>query len=1069
MRNFVHLNVHSSFSFHEGASTIESLVARAAEMGMTHLALTDSNGMYGIVPFVKTCRKYGITPIPGVEINPNNSNTTSAERSNGVVLLAKSFKGYGELCRIVTRSKLEDDFDLETQLSDLSEDVFVLTSDPGLLERLHKQLVPGQVFGEVQAPGDEGTPAPTAKRGLCLRFARWCRERGIPIVATNRVVMAEPEQYGTHVVLQAIGNNSTMDAMLGKTAGGREHYLKSAEQMAAIFREAPDALENTVRIAEQCNVDLRFGELKFPKFGIPDAENSFEYLKALAYQGLRERYGDDPPEEARSRLNYELGIIDHLGFTEYFLVVYDIAREARARDIPTIGRGSAANSIVSYCLKLTHVCPLKLNLFFERFLNPERKSPPDIDLDFSWQQRDDIINYVYKKYGRDRVAMISTMVTFQGRSAIHEVAKTMGIPEREITAITSRISSWGTHDLAALREKNPECRNLPLDQEPWASVIGIGQHIIGFPRHLSIHPGGIVISPGPITDWTALERSTKGFVVTQYDMHPIEDLGLVKIDLLSQRSLGVYRDTLAQIRDQGKPCPPTEDLEAILADEDTLSTVREGRTMGCFYIESPGMQALLQKLRVDTFEMLVAASSVIRPGVSESGMMTQYIDSHRDVSKIVYLHPIMEEVLGETYGVMIYQEDVIKVAHRMAGMSLGEADLIRRAMSGKERSPEGMRKLRDRFIRSSVARGVDEWIAREVWRQIESFAGYAFCKAHSASFAVLSFQVAYLKAHYPAEFMAAVLSNQGGYFGPSAYIEEARRLGIRILPPDINDSVREYRGRDSGIRMGLMAIGHLTEESIRNILEERRRHGPYSSLHDFHHRVRLSPTQEELLVKCGAMDCFKSQNCPSRPALLWMIRAANRQGTIGTARTKDMDSLFDTTDYLEAPFFPEYDQVEQFYIEKEIFGFPVTTHPLDFVDVSQRKGIVSSLELAEHRGRQVRMIGWAISSKRIKTRATQAYMKFLSLEDGAGTFEVTIFPKVYDRFADQTLGKGPFLVSGTVEEDHGVVSLVAQHIEQLKVRTLQQYGKNHRRRRDSYTKRQERFGDYRHANRAIIA
>jgi len=1069
MRNFVHLDVHSSFSFHEGASTIESLAARAAEMGMTHLALTDTNGMYGIVPFFKVCAKYGITPIPGVEITAKCSSTTRQEPSNGVVLLARNLAGYGDLCRIVTRFKLEDAFDLETQLLDLSEDVFVLTSDPGLLEHLRNRLPPGQVFGELIAPGDAETPTPTAKGGSRLRFVRWCRERRIPMVAANRVVMAKPEHYGTHVVLQAIGNNSTMDAMLGRTSGGPEHYLKSAEQMARIFQDAPDALENTMRIAEQCNVDLRLGELKFPKFGIPDAQNSFEYLKTLAYKGLQERYGDNPPPEARSRLNYELGIIDHLGFTEYFLVVYDIAREARARDIPTIGRGSAANSIVSYCLKLTHVCPLKLNLFFERFLNPERKSPPDIDLDFSWQQRDDIIDYVYEKYGRDRVAMISTTVTFQGRSAIHEVAKTMGIPEREITAITSKISSWGTQDLTTLREKNPECRNLPLDQEPWASIIGIGQHIIGFPRHLSIHPGGIVVSPGPITDWTALERSTKGFVVTQYDMHPIENLGLVKIDLLSQRSLGVYRDTLAQIRDQGKPAPPTEDLDRILADPDTLSMVPEGRTMGCFYIESPGMQVLLKKLRVDTFEMLVAASSVIRPGVSESGMMGQYIDSHLDRSKIVYLHPIMEEVLGETYGVMIYQEDVIKVAHRMAGMSLGEADLIRRAMSGKERSPEGMRKLRDHFVRSSVARGVDEWIAREVWRQIESFAGYAFCKAHSASFAVLSFQVAYLKAHYPAEFLAAVLSNQGGYFGPAAYIEEARRLGIRILPPDINESAREFRGRDRNIRMGLMAIGNLTEESIRTILTERDRNGPYRSLHNFHRRVQIAPAQEELLVKCGAMDRFKSQLCPSRPALLWMMRAANRQGISGTARRRNTYSLFDEAETIEAPFFAEYDQVEQFYIEKEIFGFPVATHPLDFVDVSQRRGIVSSSELANHKGHQVKMIGWAISSKRIKTRKTQAYMKFLSLEDGAGTFEVTIFPRVYDRLAECTLDKGPFLVTGTVEEDHGVVSLVARDIEKVKVQPLQDYGKNHRRRRESHTRLQGRISDYRTANRAISA
>jgi DNA-directed DNA polymerase III PolC len=1051
MRKFIHLNVHSSFSFHEGASTIESLVQKAAELGMTELALTDTNGMYAAVPFVKTCRKHGIKPILGVELTESETGETTPGFSHPrAVLLARNLTGYGELCRIVTARYMEDNFHLSSALSGLSNNAVVLTSDVALLEQLSRSLVSGQLFGELIAPGDLEMPR-------SWRLLEWCRTHHIPVVATNRVVMAEPWNYPFHIVLQAIGNNSTMEGITGETSGKKEHYLKSKAQMEEIFLDVPDALENAELIAEQCTVDLRLGELKFPKFDIPGNQEAFEHLKTLSYKGLKERYGDNPPAEAISRLNYELGIIDHLSFTEYFLVVHDIAREARARDIPTIGRGSAANSIVSYCLKLTHVCPLKLNLFFERFLNPERKSPPDIDLDFSWQQRDEILNYVYERYGRDRVAMISTTVTFKGRSAIHEIAKTMGIPEREIKAITSKIPGWGGEGLVALQEKYPECRNLPLDREPWRTVINIGQRIIGFPRHLSIHPGGIVISPGPITDWTPLEKAPKGFVITQYDMHPIEDLGLVKIDLLSQRSLGVYRDCLTQIREQGKPMPPTENLNAILADEDTLSMVREGRTMGCFYIESPGMQALLQKLKVDTFEMLVAASSVIRPGVSESGMMTQYIDRHRGFAKVEYLHPIMEKLLHETYGVMIYQEDVIKVAHHMAGMSLGEADLLRRAMSGKERSAGAMRNLQDRFIQSCISRRVSESVAAEVWRQIESFAGYAFCKAHSASFAVLSFQVAYLKTHYPAEFMAAVLSNQGGYFGPGAYIEEARRLGLRILPPDINDSDREYRGNGRQIRMGFMSIGNLTEASIQQILEQRKANGYYLSFGDFHRRAALEPHQEELLTKCGALDRFKNRQCSTRPALLWAIRAANRSQLKIPVGRKDTGRLFNSADYLTAPSFPEYDRVEQFHIEKDIFGFSVSMHPLDFVNPARRQGIVSAAELSDHKGRQVKLIGWAISSKRIRTRKTQAYMKFLSLEDATGTFEVTLFPKAYHRFAERTLEKGPYLVTGTVEEDHGVQSVVAHHIEKLTVEPLEDFGKDRLRKRDSQFQRRQRF------------
>ncbi len=1063
MSNFVHLNVHSSYSFHEGASTVESLVKQAVTLGMTHLALTDTNGMYGIVQFMQLCNKYGITPIPGIEISiPDSSLTNILTNTYRTILLARNIAGYRELCRITTSHQLDQDFTIESALSNVSDNIVIITPNQSLLEQLFSHTVPGQLFGELTPPQNPQNPH-------SARLLKWCRQHKIPVVATNRVIMAEPQDYHTHIVLQAIGNNSTIDATKGKTTGNINNYLTSQDQMEQAFRNIPDALENTVRIAESCSVDLKLGQLKFPPFDTPNSQSPFDYLKSLANKGLQERYGSDPPSEARSRLTYELGLIDHLGFTEYFLVVHDIAREARSRNIPTIGRGSAANSIVSYCLKMTHVCPLSLNLFFERFLNPERKSPPDIDLDFSWQHRDDIINYVYDRYGHDRVAMISTTVTFQGRSAIHEIAKTMGIPEPEIKAITSKIPSWGTKDLSNLRDKYPECRDLPLDRDPWRFIMQIGQRIIGFPRHLSIHASGIVISPGPITDWTALERSAKGFVITQYDMHPIEDLGLVKIDLLSQRSLGVYRDCVTQIKSQGKPPPPTEDLDAILADEPTLSLVREGRTMGCFYIESPGMQALLKKLGVDTFEMLVAASSVIRPGVSESGMMTQFIERHRDPSIVEYLHPVMEKLLGDTYGVMIYQEDVIKVAHGMAGLSLGEADLLRRAMSGKGRSPEAMQKLKDQFLRGAKIRGVNDLVALEVWRQIESFAGYAFCKAHSASFAVLSYQVAYLKAHHPAEFMAAVLSNQGGYYGPAAYIEEARRLGLRILPPDINESIREFQGRDREIRIGLMAVGNLTEMSIQSILEDRENHGQYGSLGEFQRRVKLDPNQTELLIKCGAMDCFKDREHPTRPTLLWQSRMVSRLGHPATTERRDLPTLFDRTDFLATPSFPEYDSMEQFHIEKDIFGFPVTMHPLDFLDPKQRRGIVSSVDLEANRGKRVRMIGWAITSKRIKTRKTQAYMKFLTLEDAAGTFEVTLFPAVYHQYAHVTLDKGPYLVTGTIEEDHGVLSLVGKHIEPLQIQPLQGFGKDRRRRRDSLSRLRNRQHEPFMGNRAIPA
>ena len=729
------------------------------------------------------------------------------------------------------------------------------------------------------------------------------------------------------------------------------------------------------------------------------------------------------------RLKRELSVIDHQGFAEYFLVVADIARFARKKRIPMVGRGSAANSIVSYCLGITDVDPLRYNLFFERFMNPERSTPPDIDLDFSWRRRDEVLEYVYRKYGAERVAMICSYVTFSARLAVREIAKVLCLTTKEINRLTRLLPHNALRRMDTLQQDWPECRSLPLQEEPYATVLALARHIAGYPRHLSIHCGGIVITPHPLTDLVPLEQASKGLVVTQYDMHGIEDMGLVKIDLLGNRSLSVIEETIRQVEKQeGKKLEILEDIDRLEQEPQTARLIRDGRTMGCFYIESPAMRQLMVKLGVNTYEALTAASSVIRPGVAESGMMQQYIERCRGLQRVEYLHPKMEALLGETYGVMVYQEDVIRVAHEIAGMSLGEADLLRRAMSGKGRSKEAMEGLHQRFIAMAVERGVKPEIAAEIWRQIASFAGYSFCKAHSAAYARVSYQAAYLKAHYPAQMMAKVLANHGGYYGPSAYIEEARRMGLEIRPPDINRSGMEYHGQDRFIQVGLDVIANVTRKTLEAIIEERERHGFFTCLKDFCSRISASFLETEILILCGLFDSFEL----TRPELLWRLASLCNKGKRNNGNGAGQEFLplgatGLTEDRSVDPRLPEYPLNKRLALEYEHFGFTVTAHPLALLrQAGPFRGVISAIQVPEYKGRRVQLIGRPISRKRIMT--DKGAMMFLSLDDLTAPFEVVIFADCYKRYAAVAMGPGPFLVSAKVQNEHGVFTLVCDRL-----------------------------------------
>lgn len=1002
---FIHLNCHSNYSLLEGADPIDSLVQAAATMGYPALALTDTNALYGAVAFYRSTQQAGIHPVFGAEITDPN---TSAR----AVILAKNLEGFGEICRIISDRRLQPEFSLAKRLRSASCHIIILCPDKEILRSIVQERGGKNIYVELTRFASSG--------GHHIRdLLKFAYRNRLPVAATNRTFFIRSEGWETHRLLSAIRTNTTIHTLPPGATVSPDAWMKPPHEMTRLFGDFPDAIRNTRKIAEQCQVVLPIGQVLFPRYDLPPGTTPSAYLSKLAHTGTRTLYGNVLPTNVARRLAYELKVIDGLSFASYFLIVWDIVREAKARGIPTVGRGSAANSLVCRALAITEVDPIKHNLYFERFLNPERQDYPDIDIDFPWNRRDEMLDYVFKKYGHDHVALISAHVHFRGRSVLRETGKAIGIPCAEIDAFVKRLPH--SVDIARLQETRdaiPECRNLPLEDEPYKTMIALGKRIDGFPRHLSIHCGGIVISPFPITHRIPLEKTPKGLVVTQYDMYPVEDMGLLKIDLLAQKGLAVLADTIRDVEAHTKikidfaRIDPTEDPK-------TRDLIRAGKTIGCFYIESPGMRNLLKKLRVASFEMLTAASSIIRPGVADSGMMKSFIDRHNGKEKIRALHPKVEEILKDTFGVMIYQEDVIKVAHAIAGMSLGEAEGLRKCMS-KKRDWEDMNNYRERFLSGALANGVTPKTAQEIWRQIESFAGYAFCKAHSASFAIVSYQTAYLKAHYPAEFMAAVLSNRGGFYDALAYVEEARRLGLTILPPHINHSDSAFttiassnaseKDKRRGIRVGLSQVKGLTDAAIHSIVKERRENS-YTSLEDFLSRVTIDTHECESLIRCGALDGLGL----SRPNLLWRLKIFDRnrgrsfsQATGQTAFPQDKRSI-------ALPPLAEYSLQEKLLAELECLDIAVSAHLLSLYNIED-KNVTHASEISRLPGRLVTLAGWLVNSKRTRTVKNE-FMKFLMLEDATETFEVTLFPKIYRRFGPLLYDRGPYFVKGRVEQE----------------------------------------------------
>jgi DNA-directed DNA polymerase III PolC len=995
--SFVHLHVHSSYSMMWGVSSVDALCRAAVAAGFESLALTDINGFYGLIRFLKAARRHGIRPIVGMHLQ--------SEKSSAVIL-AKTPRGYVLLSELASARHLDRNFSLNSEFPHAPQDLAVLSGDGEILRSLRSradcwmELVPGQSHRDA------------------LKLAKTLR---VPSIATNAVYFAHAEDYPLHRLVRAIDLNRTLSTLSPDDTVQPGQWLKPAEAMAKHFPHCPEVLENTVRLAKSCHTDWEPFPTVFPYYQ-DRADDHFALLLERCRHGIAWRYGRSDPI-IEERLAEELELIQSKGYVDYFLVVADIV----GRRSIHCGRGSAAASLVSYLLGITHVDPIRHNLLFGRFLNPERRDHPDIDVDFPWDERDGLHEEVQESYGDERMAAVCNHVGFGARAAVREVAKVYGMPAAGIKAVTRRLSFWtDPHRIWERVERHPKFRGFALDP-PWSEILHWATRLESLPRHLSVHCGGVVLAPGRITRHVPVQGSAKGVKIIQWEKDQAEEAGLVKIDLLGNRSLAVIRDALAAVaRNTGKSIdyPNFNPID----DPATQDLLRRGDTMGVFYVESPAMRQLQQKTQRGDFEHLVIHSSIIRPAANR--FINHYI---RRLHGEPYepIHPALEELLSETYGILVYQEDVIQVAMRLAGFSWAEGDRLRKVISKK--SSEELSSFRQRFHDGCRDRDVAPEVIEEVWGMFLSFAGYSFCKPHSASYALVSFKSAYLKAHHSAEFMAAVISNGGGYYTALAYLSEARRMGITILGPDVNDSDWNYRGWGRNIRLGLQQLQNVRRETLEAILAERQRRGLFVSPEDLLHRVAIPAADGAVLVKSGMLDSLAGGL--NRPQLLWLVEAMVNGRCQGQHRgTRGQTKVFARARRgMVTPPLPELTSQQRWRQEYEALGLVWSVHPLESWGQTLRQlpqRIVATADLADHVGRRVWVLGWPITRKEVLTREGDA-MEFVSFEDTTAIYETVFFPEAFKRFCQDLDMDRAYLLHGQVGSEYGAISLQVSRLARL--------------------------------------
>jgi DNA-directed DNA polymerase III PolC len=927
-----------------------------------------------------------------------------------------------------------------------------------------KDIFGERLWIEVQhlSPGD----------GRVLRDAeRIGRELGVPLAATNNVYFLRSEEHLHHRAVNAIRTGGLLTTVAAPDITTDEAWFKPAVEMQKLFPDHPELLRATLEIADRCNLDLTLNKTIFPEFPVPEGKSAFSYLWKLCFAGAQRRYRPLRPE-VLSRLTHELGVIEKLHLAPYFLLVWDIVEEAKRRGIPAVARGSAASSMVTYCLGISCVCPLRWGLYFERFLNEQRGDCPDIDIDICGARRDELLDYVYERWGQEHVAMIGSFVTMHARLAIREIAKVFGVPPGEVNHFTKRLPHRPVREILQAIGNLPECRNLPVDDEPWKTILQVALRLDDAPRHMGIHPCGTVISAQPLTRLTPLERATKGIVVTQYDMNAIEALGLIKMDLLGQRgftTMSLALDNIEKEVEEAKevkeknnvapdgvtPCPkPREmDFDAIPEnDPATCDVIAAGKTMGVFQIESPAMRGLLHAQKARTLEEMAAALALIRPGAAEYGSKELYLKRLRGQEPVTYAHPALENILGDTLGVCIFQEQVMQIAQAVGNMPLSEADIVRRS-AAKYSGQRDRERLRAKFLKAAELMGLTGAQREETWMMVEKFAGFGFCKAHAATYADISYRMAYLKTHHPVEFLAAMCSAGAGFYHVSAYVEEAKRWGIEVRLPSVNHSRMEYTAEAKtrqtrmsapllladgkrALRVGLMQVKGLRVETMTAIVRAREEGGAFRTLEDFLRRVPVERDEIEALIKCGAFDETGEQASGeacgmTRPEMLWrwnLLQA--KTGSAQTLRNKSAqpglavppgapDTLFAEANEDDAiataiagmPV-AGYTREQKLRYEREILEVCVSGHPLDFLP---RNGEAWSDELDRLRGKRVTLCGWVVTYRHVGTK-NYRNMMFVTLEDQRGLYEVVLFPDAYDRYGGLVFETRAMRVTGRVEE-----------------------------------------------------
>ena len=1057
--NFTHLHVHTEYSLLDGSNKIKEYVARVKKLGMDSAAITDHGVMYGVIDFYKEAKAQGIKPILGCEVYVAPGSRFDKEAGNNedryyhLVLLAENNEGYQNLMKIVSIGFIDGFYykprvDIET-LETYHEGIIALSAClageipryimRGMYEEACKSALRYQnIFGknnfflELQ---DHGMPEQKQVNQSLLRMSR---EMGIELVATNDVHYTYAEDVKPHDILLCLQTGKRLSDEDRMRYEGGQYFVKSPEEMATLFPYAPEALENTYKIAQRCNVEIEFGVTKLPKYDVPEGYTSWEYLNKLCWDGFAERYPNDTGK-LKDQLTYELSIIQKMGYVDYFLIVWDFIKYSRDHGIAVgPGRGSAAGSLVSYTLGITNIDPAKYQLLFERFLNPERVSMPDIDVDFCFERRQEVIDYVVRKYGKDRVAQIVTFGTLAARGVLRDVGRVMDMPYAFVDSIAKMVPQELNITLDRALKTNPEFKTLYDTNEQVKELVDMSMRLEGLPRHTSMHAAGVVISQKAVDEYVPLSRAQDGSLTTQFTMTTLEELGLLKMDFLGLRTLTVIQNAV-RMTEQGHGCKI--DVDHIdYNDKAVLDSLGTGKTDGVFQLESTGMKNFMKELKPQSLEDIIAGISLYRPGPMD--FIPQYIRGKNHPETITYDCPELESILEPTYGCIVYQEQVMQIVQKLAGYTLGRADLVRRAMSKKKAAV--MQQERQNFVYGNeeegvpgcISRGIPENVANKIYDDMIDFAKYAFNKSHAAAYAVVAYQTAWLKYYYPVEFMAALMTSViDNSTKVSEYILTCRQMNIGILAPDVNESESAFSVSGGAIRYGLNAIKSIGRPVIESIITERKAGGPYVDLSDFIHRLPGKDVNKrvvENLIKSGAFDSFPANR--RQMMLIYgqiMDEAAQRKKTelAGQMSLFDFAAEEDKEAFkVKIPVVAEYNKGDLLAFEKEVLGFYISGHPLEEYEEQWKRGIshVTTDFLPPEEGELPKVhdgeratVGGMITTKTMKATKTNKMMAFITIEDLVGTVEVIVFPRDYEKIGKMLNVDDKVFVSGRIsaEED----------------------------------------------------